>query len=115
MKIKVGTLRRLIREGIISEISLSPAAFNEKPVKDPMQRQNVSKAMGDLERFYSSALMNNLVLAHKDKYNAESRDFDDATYEALKSQADRITEKVMSQISNTLQQGWLAANKENPS
>jgi len=114
MKIKLGTLRKLVREGIVSELVISPAFFrgNDKPLSDPMENGGLTRAIGEVERAFSTALMNTLVLSHTNKYNTETRDFDDAVYQQLKDAADTATEEVMSKLNTSLQTAWSSAVKQ---
>jgi hypothetical protein len=113
MKIKLGTLRRLIRESVISEVGLSPALFRagNTAVKDPLESQNISQALGNLERHFSNSVMHALLLAHADKYDEGSREFDDATYEQLKQAAEGATETMMSQVGSAVKGAWARALK----
>lgn len=115
MKIKLKTLRNLIREGIISELGMSPAVFQQnksKLLSDPMENGNISKAVGEFERSFNTVLLNNLVLAHSDKYDAETREFDDDTYNQLKDIASAATENAMSKIDAAFKMSWSSAIKQ---
>lgn len=108
-KVSLKQLRSIIRESVIQELSVSPAFQNEKAVESPLEKQNIGKALGDLERFYRSSLLANLLLQHKDKYNAETRDFDDAAYDQLDSLATKHAEDVNAKITQVLEASWSEA------
>lgn len=108
-KFSLKELREIIRESVIQELNVSPAFQNEKPVASPVEKQNVAKALNDLERFYRSSLLANLMLQHKDKYNSETREFDDAAYDELESLATDSSERVLSKINQVLESGWSEA------
>lgn len=105
MKIKLGELRKIIREAAVS-----PAVFtNNKLVSDPMEKKGIAKAMGDLERTFNDGLKMNLVVAHADKYNKETREFDDAMMQKIKETADEATETTLSKINDVLKERWMYA------
>lgn len=108
-KVSLKELRSIIRESVIQELSVSPAFQNEKAVESPLEKQNIGKALGDLERFYRSSLLANLMLKHKDKYNPETREFDDAAYDQLESLAQKHSEGVIAKVSQVLESSWSEA------
>lgn len=108
-KVSLKQLRSIIRESVIQELSISPAFQNEKAVESPLEKQNIGKALGDLKRFYRSSLLVNLLLKHKDKYNPETREFDDAAYDQLESLAQKHSEGVIAKVSQVLESSWSEA------
>lgn len=106
MKIKLATLRRLIREE-----AMQPNVFSNKPVEDPMDKPNIAKAVQDLQNSFKRALDVNLVVSMQDKYNSETKDFDDATLENIKRVGDETTDQVMAKVHEFVKKGWITAHK----
>jgi hypothetical protein len=106
MKVRLGTLKRILRE-----VALSPSVFNQEPVKDVMDRPNVAKAIASLEQPFRNAVQQNLVLAAKGQYNPETRELDDGVWEHIKETSDRATEMMMAGVHKAVQQAWAQASK----
>jgi hypothetical protein len=107
MKIRVGTLRRLIRE-----VAISPSYFkNNEPVRDIMDRPNMAKAVAALEQPFRNAVQNNMVLAAKGQYNPETRELDDQAYEHIKQTSDKATEMMMAGVHKAVTQAFAQAQK----
>lgn len=107
MKIRVGTLRRILRE-----VAISPSYFkNNQPVQDPMDRPNIANAVKSLEAPFKNAVANNMLLVAKDKYNPETRELDDATYKHIEQVSTKATEMMMAGVAKAIQQAWAQASK----
>jgi len=107
MKIRIGTLKRILRE-----VAISPSYFkNNQPVQDIMERPNMANAIKALEQPFRNAVQNNLVLAAKDKYNPETRELDDAAYEHIKQVSDQATEQMMAMVHRAITQAFAQAQK----
>ncbi len=107
MRIRLGTLRKVIKE-----VAISPGVFkNTQTVREPTDNPNVAKLVQEFEQKFVSALKLNLVVANADKYNEETREFDDAAYgrveEALKGAKEAIAGKVV----GTLNDIWVKAHQ----
>lgn len=107
MKIRVRTLKRILREA-----ALSPAVFRDsQPTRDPFDRPNVVNAVQALERAFKNGVRTNLYLANRDKYNEETREFDDATEQHIGEVADRASEAMTAAVHKAVQQAWAQAMK----
>lgn len=106
MKIRVGTLRKILRE-----VALSPAVFKQEPVTDIMQRPNIAKAIQSLEAPLANAIKQNLILASKEHYDEQTREFDDAAWERVQTVADKATEMAMAGVHKAVQNAWAQAMK----
>lgn len=108
MKIRLGTLRRML-----SEVAISASVFkNNKAVRDPMDKQTVAKAAQDLENSFKRALEMNLVLAMANSYNEQTNEFDDAAYEKVKQATSAAAELLMAKVNDALEAGWVKAHQE---
>lgn len=108
MRIRTGTLRKLLRE-----VAISPSLFaNNKPQQDPVEKKGVAEAMQALEHSFKSGLVTNLVLASASKYNKETREFDDAAYKAIDEAASAVTEKMIAQVNSAVKSAWQAAHQQ---
>jgi hypothetical protein len=102
MKITYGQLRRVIKE-----VAMSPSVFqNNKPISDPFDRSTIANAISSLEEPFRRAVEQNLVLASKDSYNAETREFDDAAYQRVQELSQKAAEAVMARVHKAVQQTW---------
>lgn len=106
MRIKVGNLRKLLREH-----GLSPAIFNNQAVQSPLDKQNIAKSFQALDSAFKAAIHQNLVLSHADKYNKETREFDDAMFQKITQVADAASEKFTATIGNAINNIWSEAHK----
>jgi hypothetical protein len=105
MKIRLSTLRKIIRE-----VAVSPAVFkNNKVIDDPLHHQVINKALDDLKRGFHDGLTLNLTLASSGKYDEATRQLDDAAYEQIKGLAESVTEQVISQVNNSVKTSWIKA------
>lgn len=108
MRIRLGTLRRVLKE-----VAVSASVFkNNKPVRNPTDKQAIMKAVHDLESAFRRNLEMNLVVAQADKYNEQSSEFDDAAYEKVKSATASAVESLMSQVNSALEKSWVKAHQE---
>jgi hypothetical protein len=111
MKIRVSVLKRLIREAVIAERKISPSLFqNNKAVSDPFEKQNLSQALGTLEKEISTTLSNNLVLSMQDQYDPETREFSDEAFDKIVAVVDGTTEKIVSKVAAAIKSGWVEAH-----
>jgi len=106
MKIRLGTLKRILRE-----VAISPSVFKQEPVHDPMDRPNIARALQSLEAPFRNAIQQNMVLASKGKYNEETRELDDGAWEHIKDVSDKATETVMARVHKAVQSTWAEAMK----
>jgi hypothetical protein len=107
MRIRVGTLKRILRE-----VALSPAVFKDnQPVRDPMDRPNIARAIASLEQPFRSGVELNLVLEARDSYDEQARELDDDEYGRIKEVADKATEMVMARVHRAVQGTWAEAMK----
>lgn len=108
MKIKLGELRRLIRE-----VSLSPSLLqNNKIVEDPFDNKNLVKAFGDVQRYFKSTLEMNLTLAAMKKhYNSETREMDDSVWSEIKSHVEDVTDGMSEDVVTAIKIAWQEGNK----
>jgi|SRR5581483_1831190 len=107
MRVRLGTLKRILRE-----VAVSPSAFaNNKPVQDPMDQPNIAKALASLEQPFRGAIQQNMMLAAKDQYNAETREFDDQAWEQIKAASNKATEVMMARVHKAVQTAWAEATK----
>ena len=110
-KFSLKEVRSVIRESIIAELALSSAIFNQTQ-ESQLYSGNVAKSIADLQRFYTSALLNKLLISNKDSYNSETREFDDDKYKELEAQAEAASEKAIAQINQSLTAGWNSISKK---
>lgn len=106
MKIMVGTLRKLLREH-----GLSPAIFNTQAVQSALDKPNIAKSVQALDNAFRAGIHQNLVLSHADKYNKETREFDDAMFQKITQVADAASEKFTATIGNAVKDIWAEAHK----
>lgn len=106
MKIRVSTLKRIIKE-----IALSPSAFQNERVNDPFDRPNIAKAVGAIEGAFKTGVAQNLILDEQDSYNAETREFDDEAYARIEEIAQKATEMMMARVHKAVQSSWAEAMK----
>ena len=106
MKIRVKTLKRILKE-----VALSPAVFKQEPVQDLMDRPNIAKALASLEQPLMNAMKQNLILAARDQYNEETREFDDQAWERVQTVAQKATEMAMAGCHKAVQNAWAQAMK----
>src|SRR5277367_876803 len=91
------TLRQLKR--LIREVAVSPSVFqNNKLINDPFEKPSVAKALQAIEPAFKTAIAMNMVLAEKDSYNAETREFDDAAYQRIEEVAQKATEMMVARV-----------------
>ena len=107
MKVRFGALRRLVRE-----VAMSPTIFqNNQPVRDPMDRPSIAKAVSALEEPFRRGIEVNLVLEARDSYNEETRELDDSAYRRIKEVSDKATEMMMARVHKAVQGAWAEAMK----
>ena len=104
MKISAKQLRNLIKE-----VALSPALpKNNQIVNDPIANDAMHSAIDDVQRQFVKTLEKNLVLSAWDhSYNEKSREFDDDTYEFIKSVSDKLGEEVTTLLTKAIKQAWI--------
>jgi hypothetical protein len=108
MRIKYGELKDMIRE-----VSLSPSVFrNNKPHQDPLDDKDLTSALQSLERAFKQDALLNLTLLNADKYNADSREFDDETYKQIEDVAGETSELVAASVSDVVKKAWHAAHNK---
>jgi hypothetical protein len=108
MFIRYSVLRKLLRE-----VAVSPSVFkNNQPVQDPVDKKGVASAMKDIGNSFKSGLVMNLTLASADKYNSETREFDDAAYQQIEKVANAAVEQVVAKINDTVKTAWVQAHKQ---
>lgn len=108
MKIRVGTLRRLIRE-----VTLSPSLAKNKTLDNVMDDHDTSDLAARLGTAFEHALMVDLVVREFSKhYDASTRNFDDAAYDAIKSKVEEAKNQVVNQVKSALEQAWEGAHQE---
>jgi len=106
MKISYGELKKMI-----GEVALSPALFkNNKPHQDPLEDKNLANALQSLERAFKHDALMNLTLLNADKYNADSREFDDITYKQIEDVAGETSELVAAGVGNVVKKAWQSAH-----
>jgi hypothetical protein len=102
MKIKYGELKMLIKE-----VALSPALFrNNKPHKDPLDDKDIANSLQSLERAFKRDALMNILLLNADKYNTDSREFDDETYKQIEDAASETSELVAASVNDVVKQAW---------
>lgn len=106
MKIRVKTLKRILRE-----VAISPSVFKQQPVQDPMDRPNIAKALPALEAPFKNAIQQNLILQARDQYDEQTRELDDAAYDRIKTISDKATEVMMARVHKAIQTAWAEAMK----
>lgn len=108
MRITVGQLRKLIRE-----VTVSPSLKkNNKLIDGPMADSDTAGLVDRLDGAFEQALMMNLVLANFDKhYNAETRDFDDHAYQAIKQRVDAAKSQANEGVKQALNSAWKQAHQ----
>jgi hypothetical protein len=109
MKIRVGTLRRLLREVAISPSVFKNAQANQ--TKDIMERPNIAKAIAALEAPFKNAIEMNLTLQAHDQYDEQTRELDDAAYERIKTVSEKATEMMMAGVHKAVQGAFAQAMK----
>lgn len=111
MRIRVGTLRKLIRE-----VAISPSvARNNKPIDDPLDNESIAKVVSELGRSFDAAVRLDLtVRAMADHYDESTRQLDDAIYEKIKSTAKASSEYVVAAATKTLKNAWAQTHAEQP-
>lgn len=111
MKIKLSQFRKLIRE-----VALSPSLKQNKPVEDPFQSKNVNVALEKLQAAFEQTLASDLIVRAMDQhYNEETREFDDAVYDKIKSIVDESRDEATIIVKKALQQAWNNAHHEESS
>lgn len=115
MKIKLSQFRKLIRE-----VALSPSLKQNKPVEDPFQSKNVNVALEKLQAAFEQTLASDLIVRAMDQhYNEETREFDDAVYDKIKSIIKSIVDESRDEatiiVKKALQQAWNNAHHEESS
>ncbi len=107
MRMRYGTLKRILRE-----VGISPSVFkNNQPVKDPMEKPSLAKAVANLESPFRSGIEMNLVLEARDSYDENSRELDDQAYDRIKEVAHKATEMMMARVHKAVQGTWAEAMK----
>ena len=107
MRIRLGTLKR-----ILSEVALSPSVFtNNKRINAPLDKPNLAKAFHELSKLFKSTLEMDLILSMANKYNKETREFDDAAFEQVKQACNSATENLEAQVNSSLTNNWASAHK----
>jgi hypothetical protein len=107
MKLRYGTLRR-----VLHEVALSPSVFkNNKPIDDPMDKPTVAKAVATLEEPFKRAIEANLVLAAQASYDPQTREFDDSVYQQIQATATKASEAMMARVHKAIQGAWQEAMK----
>lgn len=107
MKIRYGTLKRILRE-----VAISPSVFkNNQPIRDPMDKPTIAKAVASLEQPFRSGVEMNLVLEARDSYDEQSRELDDQAYDRIKEVAEKSTEMMMARVHKAVQGAWSEAMK----
>ena len=107
MRIRVGTLRRILRE-----VAISPSVFkNNQPVRDPMDKPTLAKAVAALEEPFRQGILMNLTLEARDSYDEQTRELDDQAYNRIKEVAGKATEMMMARVHKSVQGAWAEAMK----
>lgn len=108
MKIKLSQFRKLIRE-----VALSPSLKQNKPIDDPFQSKNVNLSIEKLQAAFEQTLATDLIVRAMDQhYDEETREFDDAVYENIKSIVDDSREQAAIIVKKALQQAWNNAHQD---
>lgn len=103
MKIRYGTLKRLIKEGV------SPSVFNNPIVKDPLDKPTLAKAVASIEEPFRQGIMMNFIIGARDSYNEETRELDPAVEQRIKETTEKATEIVMARVHKAIQGAWAEA------
>jgi hypothetical protein len=107
MKIRYGTLKRILRE-----VAVSASVFkNNQTVHDPMDRPSIAKAVASIEEPFRRGIIMNLTLEARDSYDEASGDFDDSAQARINSIADKATEMLMANVHKSVQRAWAEAMK----
>ena len=113
MRIKIGTLRVLLRE-----MAMSPSVFkNNKPRKDPMQGKVIS-GMQAIQGGFQNMLLMNLVLLHGQEHfepvtrdGEQSGEFNDKAYAMLKVRSQQVAEELGASLQNVIEDMWVKGNE----
>jgi len=98
MKIRLNELKELI----LQELAVSPALFRQPA--DPLSNKNVAKALHDLEASLHDIIVSNLMYDQRDAYNQQTREFDDAVYKRIMSEADTASRSLTQKIKDSITQ-----------
>jgi elongation factor P hydroxylase len=108
MKISVKQLRNLIKE-----VSMSPSLRKNAPLDEPSDSKNVAASLQQLEQAFSNALSLDLVVrAFDESFDPETREFDDAVYERIKSIVEDSKKRAANVVKRSLQDIWDDAHAE---
>lgn len=106
MKIRLGELRRLIRE-----VSVSPSVKKNKTLDSALADHDVNDLVDRLDGAFEQALTLDLIVRNMDKhYNAETREFDDATYKAIKERVAQAKNKALAGVKKSVESAWSSAH-----
>lgn len=107
MRVRLGALRRLIRE-----TAMSPAFFAQgKALDDPFANPQLAQPAKQLEHAFEASLVKSLVRSAADRYDTKTRQFDDAAYDEIKASAASISIQVGERLRKLITQGWSLAHQ----
>ena len=88
VKISVRDLKKLIKE-----VAMSPAVFQTEPVQNVDSNKNLVDAISGFSEKLRSTMQKNLVLSFRDKFDSETRNFDDVTFKHIQNVVDKVVKQ----------------------
>lgn len=118
MKLPIKELRKLVKNSI-TEVGVSPAIFRDSKLLaaasssdvDPFEKfPNIKNAFDMLKREYASSMKNVMLVANKDSYDAEKRDFSDEVHASIEKSVNDVCEKMFSELEANLKNSFFKAS-----